>query len=185
MFITPLSPPYTPDQEATLKKWMPPGSTIEPPLLFRLLSTNPALSESMMPIGGYFLGRQKDFSVRIREIIILRVTAQRGCEYEWGIHVTAFAKQAELTPEQIHDTCSDTVNAMLWPDEERAVIEACDQLSATSNLDEAAKSALKKHFADAAILSMITIIGWYGIISMIGNSTCETLEPWGAKFPKP
>jgi alkylhydroperoxidase family enzyme len=36
-----------------------------------------------------------------REIVIDRVRARCGCEYEWGVHVAYFAARVGLTAEQI------------------------------------------------------------------------------------
>src|SRR6201991_4624772 len=42
-----------------------------------------------------------NLTIRQREIVIDRVTASCGAEYEWGVHVAAFADKAGLTDEQI------------------------------------------------------------------------------------
>ncbi|HEY0806550.1 MAG TPA: carboxymuconolactone decarboxylase family protein, partial [Pseudonocardiaceae bacterium] len=40
-------------------------------------------------------------TIRQREIVIDRVTASCGAEYEWGVHVSVFAAKAGLTETQI------------------------------------------------------------------------------------
>ena len=40
-------------------------------------------------------------TIRQREIVIDRVTAACGAEYEWGVHVSTFAAKAGLSEEQI------------------------------------------------------------------------------------
>ena len=44
--IAPLEPPYPPDTEAALRKWMPPGSPLAPLLLFRTLMVNDELASN-------------------------------------------------------------------------------------------------------------------------------------------
>ena len=43
-------------------------------------------------------------SLRQREIVIDRITALSGSEYEWGVHITIFAARAGLTEAQIRST---------------------------------------------------------------------------------
>src|SRR5437764_1004574 len=40
-------------------------------------------------------------TIRQREIVVDRVTATCGAEYEWGVHVSVFAAKAGLTEAQI------------------------------------------------------------------------------------
>src|ERR1700733_1249201 len=93
--IEPLSPPYSPEILAALTKWMPPGSPLEPLRLFRTLTKHEELAARARPLGALFLGRPS-ISPRAREILILRTCARRRCEYEWGVHVTAFAASGGL-----------------------------------------------------------------------------------------
>src|SRR5690349_16289700 len=88
--ISPIEPPYAPDVAASLAKWMPPGSALEPLALFRTIAHHPTLSERMRGLGAAFLGRGT-IGLRARELLILRTTARCGAEYEWGVHVSAFA----------------------------------------------------------------------------------------------
>ncbi len=51
----------------------------------------------MMATGGHFLGRGSTLAIRDREIVIDRTCARCGNEYEWGVHVAAFAEAAGLS----------------------------------------------------------------------------------------
>ena len=84
MRIPPLDPPYEPEIEAMLAKWMPPGSAVEPLKLFRTLVRNREISERMRVLGAGILGRASSIDLPDREIVIDRVCARCGCEYEWG-----------------------------------------------------------------------------------------------------
>jgi 4-carboxymuconolactone decarboxylase len=54
--IAPLEPPYTPDIDAALRKWMPPGAELEPLKLFRTLNVHEELASRMRPLGAGILG---------------------------------------------------------------------------------------------------------------------------------
>jgi 4-carboxymuconolactone decarboxylase len=81
--IAPLAPPYAPELEALLRKMTPPAAP-EILALFRVLAHNPLLAERMTGWGGYLLGRKASLSLRDREVVIDRVCARCGAEYEWG-----------------------------------------------------------------------------------------------------
>jgi Carboxymuconolactone decarboxylase family len=63
--------------------------------------------------------RSGRLTIREREIVIDRVTTSCGAEYEWGVHVAAFADKAALTEDQIaslttggpHDACARSATA--------------------------------------------------------------------------
>src|SRR5689334_2654358 len=93
--IAPIEPPYDPDTEAMLKKWMPPGSPLEPLKLFRTLSVHPELSSRMRVLGAGILGHGT-VEPRERELVILRSCARAGAEYEWGVHAVAFGRPLGL-----------------------------------------------------------------------------------------
>src|SRR5689334_4930253 len=103
--ILPLSPPYAPEVETMLRKWMPPGSAIEPLVLFRTLVRHGPLSDRMRPLGSGILGHGT-LPPRVRELLILRTCARAGAEYEWGVHVTAFATTAGLDDATVRRTAN-------------------------------------------------------------------------------
>ncbi|MDB5577428.1 MAG: carboxymuconolactone decarboxylase, partial [Bradyrhizobium sp.] len=96
--IAPLEPPYAPEIQEQFDRIMR-GA---PPLtLFRVMAGNKRAWEKFR--AGSLLDRGP-LSLREREIVIDRTCARTKCEYEWGVHVTAFAEAADLTEEQIRAT---------------------------------------------------------------------------------
>src|SRR5205809_7893557 len=111
--IAPLEPPYEPEIEAALRKWMPPGAEAEPLKLFRTLTVHDDLASRMRPLGAGILGHGR-VEPREREIVIHRTCALSGAEYEWGVHVLAFGKPLGLTDEQIEATVRGGADAPCW-----------------------------------------------------------------------
>src|ERR1700741_455531 len=70
-----------------------------------------------------------NLTIREREIVIDRVTASCGAEYEWGVHVSIFAAKAGLTEEQITSVTCGGPDAPCWTDAERQLIRLCDSLN--------------------------------------------------------
>ena len=87
--LAPLAPPYSAELQALLAKMTPPGAP-DILALFRVLAHNPELAERMTGWGGYLLGRKAGLDLRDREVVINRVCARCGAEYEWGVHVAGW-----------------------------------------------------------------------------------------------
>jgi hypothetical protein len=49
-----------------------------------------------------------------RELIIDRVCARCGCEYEWGVHAAAFGAAAGLSPEEVGATVEADADDPVW-----------------------------------------------------------------------
>ncbi len=71
-------------------------------------------------------------TIRQREIVIDRVTASCGAEYEWGVHVSVFATKAGLTEAQITSLTIGGPDDTCWSDADRLLIRLCDRLHETA-----------------------------------------------------
>src|SRR3982074_3943556 len=91
--IAPLEPPYAPEIAEQFDRIM---RGAPPLMLFRVIAGNARAWEKFR--AGSLLDRGP-LSLRAREIVIDRTCALTGCEYEWGVHVAAFAPAAHLTHE--------------------------------------------------------------------------------------
>ena len=111
--IAPLDPPYEPEVEAMLKKWMPPNANREPLRLFRTLGVHHELAGRMRPLGAGILGHGL-VEPGEREVLILRTCARAGAHYEWGVHVLAFAKPLGFSDEQVASTVLGGADAPVW-----------------------------------------------------------------------
>lgn len=129
----------------------------KPPLvLFRTMAGHPRAWEKFR--GGSLLDRGP-LSLRDREIVIDRTCALNACEYEWGVHVTAFGAAAGLSEEQVHATVRGNADADCWSPAEQALIAAVDALHARATLDDAEFAALSAHYDDDQVLEIILQIG--------------------------
>lgn len=175
--LAPLSPPYAPDIQEQFDKVM---RGAPPLLLFRVMAGQPRAWEKFR--GGSLLDRGP-LSLREREIVIDRTTALNRCEYEWGVHVTAFAKAANLSDEQVRATVLDKADVPCWSEAEQAMLAAVDALHHRSTLSEAEFSALKAHYEEAQILEIIQLCGFYRTVSYLCNVLALPPEANAARFP--
>ena len=175
--IAPLSPPYAVEIAEQFDRIM---RGAPPLVLFRVMASQTRAWEKFR--GGSLLDRGP-LSLREREIVIDRTCALNGCEYEWGVHITAFAKAAHLTDEEVRATVHGGADAPCWSDAEKAMLVAVEALHQRATLSEAEFAALRAHYDDAKILEIIQLCGFYRTVSYLANGLALPLEPNAARFP--
>jgi len=180
-----VTPPYEPEIEEALLRWMPPGVTMEPLMLFKVLVRHPELAASMQPLGERLLmnGRLSDAD---RELVINRVAARSGCAYEWGVHTAVYAEAAGLTPHQITLTATGTPDDPAWSPRQRALLQAVDDLHTTAHLPDTTWTTLREHLSEEECLELLVLAGWYRTIAYVLNGLKVELEPWARElWPNP
>ena len=176
--IAPLQPPYELEIQGQFDRIM----RGKPPLaLFQVVAGNARAWEKFR--AGSLLDKGP-LGLREREIVIDRTCARTGCEYEWGVHVAAFAVAAHLTDEQVRATALGEADAPCWSAAEQALIAAVDALHARATLDDAEFAALSAHYDDARIFEIILLCGFYRTVSYLANGLDLPLEQTAARFPK-
>jgi len=183
--IAPLDAPYTPSIEAALSKWMPPGSQIEPLRLFRTLVVHEELASRMRPLGAGILGSTATVPPSLREVVIHRTCALTGAQYEWGVHVSAFAKPLGFSEAQVHSTVHGAFSDECWDAQQAVVFRLADELHTTSTISEELWQALQERFSEPQILELIVTAGWYHLIGYVCNGARVQLEQWAPEFPSP
>jgi 4-carboxymuconolactone decarboxylase len=178
--IAPLAPPYDPETEAQLQKWMPPDSPLEPLSLFRTLYVHPDLASRMRPLGAGILGHGL-IEPRERELVILRTCARCGAEYEWGVHAAAFGKAVGLTQSEIEATASSD---SAWSGTDGLLISLADQLYETNSIDDHLWESMAAAWTSPQLLELIIMAGWYRTISYVLNAVRIEREPWAARFAR-
>ena len=174
--ITPLTAPYADDVQKSFDAIMPPGA--DPLILFRTLATSDRHWRKFR--AGSLLDRGP-LSLREREIVIDRTCALAGCEYEWGVHITFFAKAAGLTGKQVAATVSGARDG--WSLAEQALLDAVEALHTRATLSEAEWTALRAHYEEDQILEILLLCGFYRMVAYVSNGLGLPLEPTGARFP--
>jgi len=122
-------------------------------------------------------------TIRQREIVIDRVTASCGAEYEWGVHVSVFAAKAGLTEGQITSLTVGGPEDTCWTDDERLLIRLCDGLHEDCTVDDALWAELSRHYPDEALLELLMLAGTYRTVSYLVNSLRLPPEPGARRFP--
>lgn len=179
--IAPLEPPYELEMRQRLEKMTPPGA---PKILalFRVLARNPLMAERMTGWAGYLLGRHASLSLRDREIVIDRVCARCGAEYEWGVHVAAFAQPAGFTPEEVTAIAQpDADLSTLAPRD--SLVRLVDDLHEICDVSDAPWAELQTHWSAPQLIELLLLAGWYRAISYVCRVLRVPLETGQARLP--
>ena len=176
--IAPADGPYPPEIDARLKALMPPG--VAPLVLFRVLARDLRLFQRFM--GGGLLDRGH-LTLRQREIVIDRVTARCGSEYEWGVHVAFFAKRAGLDEAQLRSLVHGGAQDACWSPQEALLIRLCDALQAECDIDDELWLELRAVLSEEAVLELLLLAGFYRTVSYLTNALRLPLETYAARFP--
>src|SRR5688572_22218218 len=176
--IAPADPPYAADVQARLDALMPPG--VPPLMLFRVLARDERLFQRFMGAGLLDKGH---LTLRQREIVIHRVTARCGAEYEWGVHTAFFARRAGLDAAQLRATVHGGPDDACWAPQDALLIRFCDALHAECTLDDTQWTELRAAFGEEAILELLLLAGFYRTVSYLTNALRLPPERFAARFP--
>ncbi len=177
--ISPAEPPYSAHVQETLDRLMPPG--VAPLALFTMLARDERLFTKFMSGGLLDKGH---LTLRQREIVIHRVTAQCGSEYEWGVHAAFFADKAGLDASALYSLVHGGAADECWADESDAMlIRLCDALHKDCSLSDVLWDQAAKDFTAEALLEILMLAGFYRTVSYLTNATALPLESFAARFP--
>jgi alkylhydroperoxidase family enzyme len=175
--IAAADPPYAAEVQARLDALMPPD--VAPLLLFRVLARDPRLFQRFMGAGLLDKGH---LTLRQREIVIHRVTARCGSEYEWGVHAAFFAGRAGLDAAQLHSTVHGGPGDACWSAEDRLLLRFCDALHADCTIEDALWTELRPAFSEEAILELLLLAGFYRTVSYLTNALVLPPEPFALRW---
>jgi alkylhydroperoxidase family enzyme len=176
--LSPLDAPFSGEVAAVLASY--PSQDGYVLALFRTFANSLRFLKKGVP---NLLDRGSPLPLRIREIVILRTTANKNCEYEWGVHVAVFAGAAKLSEAQLNATRDALIDASLWSGTEASLLRAIDQLCATGCIDALTCEQFQADWTKEQQLEIFALCGTYHTISFVANNSDLPNEAFGARFP--
>jgi alkylhydroperoxidase family enzyme len=180
--IDPIEPPYPPDVAASLAKMMGHRTDREPLRLFRTLAQHFALGDRIRPLGSALLTHGL-LDPRERELVILRTCARAGCEYEWGVHVSLFARPLGLSDALIQATVSAAPDDAVFSPGEALLIRLADELHDTAMVSDGLWARLAERWEARQLLELLMLAGWYHLIAFGASGARVVREDWAERFP--
>lgn len=178
--LDPIDPPYQASVAAALKGY-PKGEDGYLLKLFRVFAQSLRFLSGKGPVN--LLDAESPLALRTREMIILRVTAHYGCEYEWGVHVAVFAAQAGFIDEEIAALYSGGADASCWTAEEALLIKCVDAMLAHGRLKADQRTLFQATWTAEQQLEILALCSNYHLVSMVANTANLAPEPFATRFP--
>lgn len=180
--LAPLEPPFAPEVAEHLAGTMPAWSKLEPLALFRTWARHLPLAAALRPIGRLLLA-DGALDPRDREILILRVCALCGAEYEWGVHAVSYPPRLGIPEETVRATLAAPADDPVWKEREALLVRLADELHATARVGAALWEELAAAFRPEQLLELLLVAGFYHAVAFTVNALELPPEPWAARFP--
>lgn len=175
--MMPAAAPFAPAIAGQLDRMM----KGRPPLrLFTTLARDPRLFGKFFAAGLLDRGH---LTLRERELVIDRTTALVRSEYEWGVHVAAYAAAAGFDAAQLRSLVHGSADDGCWDDADKPLIRLCDALHRDCDVDDELWSALRARFGDEALLELLLLAGFYRTVGYLTNALRLPREAGAVRFP--
>ncbi len=131
------------------------------------LAQHPALMHAYHSFNGHIL-YTNTLSARQRELLVLRVAARRGAEYEWEQHVR-IARDAGITDAEI-ERIAEGSHADGWSPIDAAMLRAVDELLADALIADATWAVLAAELDRHQLMDLVFTVGAYDLLAMAFRS---------------
>jgi len=141
-----------------------------------VLANHPDLALAYNTFGKHLL-LASTLPVRPRELVVLRTAWLQKCEYEWHYHVR-YGLAAGLTMEEI-SAIRDGAESPVWDskDEDRAVLQAVDELCKNSCIGDETWAMLGRYFDQHQLMDLVFTIGNYVMLGWAVSAFGIPIEP--------
>ena len=174
--IEPLSPDDPVAQQMTIGSDRNGGRPLN---IFLTLAKHPEMYEAFGRLGSYLLFKGV-LPAREREIVILRVGWRSQSEYEFGQH-TVIGEGAGLSAEEISRLTQQSVEG--WTDDDAALVQLADDLCVNDVVADGTWDILRRRWSEEELLELLTLAGFYRLVSGVLNSAGVALEPSTPGWP--
>ena len=138
-----------------------------------VLANHPELGAAYNIFGKHLL-LGSTLPVRPRELVVLRVSWHMKAPYEWHYHV-GYGLAAGMTMDEVA-AIRVGPDAGDWSEQDRAVLEAVDQLWDYSRIEDTTWAALTRHFDRKQLMDLVFTIGHYVMLTWGINAFGIQLE---------
>ena len=146
------------------------------------LAHHPDLAKAYHTFNGHII-YNTTLSPRQRELLILRVAAVRGSEYEWIQHVV-LAADVGISAEEVARVV-DGPDAAGWTPFDAALLRAVDELVADALVAEDTWATLAGELDRQQLMDVVFTVGSYDLLAMafrtFGVELDDDLQAWASE----
>ena len=125
---------------------------------------HPGLARALLTFNLHLL-TASTLPPRLRELVVLRTAARRGCAYEL-FHHTRLAREEGLSEAEIEAAQRGEAAGEL----ERAALAASDELDADSAVSDATWATLAAHLDERQLMDLVFTAGCYALLAGAFNT---------------
>jgi alkylhydroperoxidase family enzyme len=127
------------------------------------LAQYPELARAYHVFNGHVI-YNTSLSPRQRELLVLRVAAVRGSEYEWAQHVV-LAADVGISDDEVGQV-AEGPDAPGWSAFEAALVRAVDELVADALITDATWATLAAELDTQQLMDVVFTVGSYDLLAM-------------------
>lgn len=157
-----------------LDKWQAGQGDVRGMYVLGTMAHYPALAKAYMTFNAHVAGAST-LEVRVREILILRLSWLRKAEYEYVQHVI-LGLRAGLTTEEL-ERIEQGPDAPGWSAADADLLRATDELCFDAKISKPTWDRLLTRFSIQQIMDLIFVVGCYEVLAMAVNSFNSDIEP--------
>jgi alkylhydroperoxidase family enzyme len=174
--ITPLEPA---DWPPDVRKWLARYGTGTVAGIYRTYARHLAMDQPRTRVSEH-IRQQSTLSMRIRELLIIRIGVLCRAEYEWAAHAPA-GRRAGLTDADLQRIVEGPGPA--GDPVDNALLRAVDELHRDAVVSDSTWRELAGVFDSKQLLDILITTGGYRMVSMALNTFGVQLEPGAERFP--
>jgi 4-carboxymuconolactone decarboxylase len=144
---------------------------------FNAFVTAPGAGRRMSSLGAT-LRFHTSIERRLSEIAIITTGARWQAEFEWWAHA-AMAREHGVA-DAVVDAIGRGEDPPFEADDERAVYAVARELARTGRLDQETYQAAHRLLGDAGMVELVSLCGYYTLISFLLNAFAVPLPPEAA-----
>jgi alkylhydroperoxidase family enzyme len=160
--------------EFVLSRWKAGGVDARGMHVLGTMAHHPALAKAFMTFNAHVSGAST-LPVRLRELVILRISWLRYSEYEYVQHVI-LGLRAGLSHEEIERIQAGAAAAG-WDQLDADLIRAVDETHKHARIQKSTWGRLAGHLSTVQLMDLVFLIGCYDVLAMAFNTFAVQLEP--------
>jgi alkylhydroperoxidase family enzyme len=139
-----------------------------------IMARDPALYQRHTALAVELV--KNGLSPRDRELVVLRVAWLCQAPFEWGEHVKAGKRVANMTDEEI-DWIKRGSSAPGWNENDRTILRAVEELHDKAMISDETWAALARRLNDKQLIALPLLVGQYQGTAFLQNSLRVPLLP--------
>src|ERR1022692_2984182 len=136
----------------------------------------PGVGRRLSALGGQ-LRFETSIERRLSELAIITVGARWKAEFEWWAHARMAREHG--VPDAVVDAIGRGEDPPFDAEDERTIYAVASQLTATGQLDQDAYGAAQQLLGDAGLVELVSLCGYYTLISYLLNAFAVPLPTGG------